>query len=601
MTDPTDLLRKYGKKHGKKILLATAGSSMSTVLAGILLVAAVFGTVVAFSDDKQGSNGGGVIPGAISGSVGCPPAGGAGSSGAVQLVAATATINTLLNGVTVGKPATSGAATSTQSSTRTGAAPRDTSQDKPQWTGKSAPVPSAPLGAAPSSCGPSGAGWNAGNIVSDAVFYNTKAMTADQIDQFIAAQDAPCGNSNQWCLKNLELTYPPRASTDHCAAIPAGTNVSAGRAIYDASQACGVNPQIMLAKLQLESQGLDRVQPSESNYDAAWGWNCPDTGPGGSANCDPAHKGFVNQLQGMSNTWANLKVDIPAGKYKSDQPNTPSYMVGPSWILWNVAETGCGGSSVNIANVATASLYVYTPYQPNAASLAAYPGTGDQCSSYGNRNFFFMFQKYFGSTGGGQSIGAATGAVGAAAGAVGAAVIIKGAAVTIPNLPDIAPALRGKVVNAPNAQVAAGLAWAFSNAVGLPYVYGGGGLGSANPGGPDNGCARASCLGLTGYDCSGLSWSVLFHMTPSLQISQGNSGGQAQGGVHVDLSQALAGDLITYGAAAGGVHHVAVSLGYIDGQLAILEAPDTGLNVRVKFTSSSDIDSWASRYWAAAA
>jgi len=57
----------------------------------------------------------------------------------------------------------------------------------------------------------------------------------------------------------------------------------------------------------------------------------------------------------------------------------------------------------------------------------------------------------------------------------------------------------------------------------------------------------------------------------------------------------------SYGAAAGGVHHVAVSLGYIDGQLAVLEAPDTGLNVRVKFTTSSDIDSWASRYWAAAA
>ncbi len=65
----------------------------------------------------------------------------------------------------------------------------------------------------------------------------------------------------------------------------------------------------------------------------------------------------------------------------------------------NVAESGCGGAPVTIKNQATASLYNYTPYQPNAASLAAYPGTGDACSAYGNRNFFFLFRKYFGSTG----------------------------------------------------------------------------------------------------------------------------------------------------------------------------------------------------------
>ena len=52
-------------------------------------------------------------------------------------------------------------------------------------------------------------------------------------------------------------------------------------------------------------------------------------------------------------------------------------------------------------NTATASLYTYTPYQPNPASLASYPGQGDACSSYGNRNFHRMFTDYFGSTGGG--------------------------------------------------------------------------------------------------------------------------------------------------------------------------------------------------------
>ena len=80
--------------------------------------------------------------------------------------------------------------------------------------------------------------------------------------------------------------------------------------------------------------------------------------------------------------------------------------------------TSCGTSSspaaaaapVTIENTATASLYNYTPYQPNAAALAAYPGTGDACSAYGNRNFFFLFHKYFGSTGGGHA--GTTGAAG---------------------------------------------------------------------------------------------------------------------------------------------------------------------------------------------
>ena len=137
--------------------------------------------------------------------------------------------------------------------------------------------------------------------------------------------------------------------------------------LFDVSRACGINPQVMLATLQKESRGLTRTDATESTYAAAWGWHCPDTGPGGTANCDPQHAGFVNQGYGMAHQWARYRVEIPNGKY--------NYQPGRTYdILWNVAESGCGGAPVTIANLATASLYVYTPYQPNAASLAAYPG-----------------------------------------------------------------------------------------------------------------------------------------------------------------------------------------------------------------------------------
>src|SRR5690606_24427904 len=56
----------------------------------------------------------------------------------------------------------------------------------------------------------------------------------------------------------------------------------------------------------------------------------------------------------------------------------------------------CGQSTVYVQNQATAGLYNYTPYQPNAALLSGKPNS---CSSYGNYNFFTIFGNWFGNTG----------------------------------------------------------------------------------------------------------------------------------------------------------------------------------------------------------
>ena len=177
----------------------------------------------------------------------------------------------------------------------------------------------------------------------------------------------------------------------------------------------------------------------------------------------------------------------------------------------------------------------------------------------------------------------------------GSTVVSNGPNITLPDNPNIAQQLRGKVIKAPTTQVAAGLIWALQNTLGVPYIYGGGGLGSTNPGGPDNGMARgAGELNAgtgTGYDCSGLSWTVLFHMSPSLSIPDGNSGAMASGGTHVPYAQLLPGDLITFNG------HVAVSLGTIDGVVIILEAPEPGKGVRILPMFRTDENNWVSRYW----
>jgi hypothetical protein len=51
---------------------------------------------------------------------------------------------------------------------------------------------------------------------------------------------------------------------------------------------------------------------------------------------------------------------------------------------------------VFIENQATANLYIYTPYTPNSAALAAGYGSAP-CGAYGNRNFFLYFSDWFGS------------------------------------------------------------------------------------------------------------------------------------------------------------------------------------------------------------
>ncbi len=422
----------------------------------------------------------------------------------------------------------------------------------------------APLDCTPSSGGRS-TSFDPGSIVSDAVFYNSRSMTTAQLRKFIDEKGAAC--TLQSCLRLLQLSTPDRPADRYCAAYPGGIAEDVASVLAKLSVACGINPQVMLVTLQKESALLTRSDPAPASYAAAYGWHCPDSGPGGSANCDPQYAGFFNQAYGMAKQWARYRLDPQKYNFHAGQ----TVKIG-----WNVAESGCGGSTVLIRNTATASLYNYTPYQPNAAALAGYPGVGDKCSAYGNRNFFFLFQKYFGVTGGGAD----------------AAVTLNGVNVTVPINVNVAPGAVGQVVRAPNAAVAKGIAAGFAS-IGLPYVWGGGTDGS----GPDQGCSRAggasnSCQGIVGFDCSGLTAYVLRQAGYGIATY---SGAQRSGGISVPWSQGLPGDIIGYNG------HVAVYLGFINGIRYLMEAPDVGKFVQVRPVYYANggvaVDPVLHRYW----
>lgn len=268
------------------------------------------------------------------------------------------------------------------------------------------------------------ADWKPGNIIDDAVFTNPNDMSVADIQNFLNAKVPSCDtNGTQpaseygrpdlthaqyaaqrgWpgppyvCLKDYYEVprYTPGdyiPANNFSGSIPAGS-VSAAQIIYDAAKINNINPKAILIKIATESAGplTSDTWPVQSQYTYAMGSHCPDSGPGGSANCDRNYAGFSMQvssgvgllrwyLDNMNQTWWSYK--------KPYQTNS---------ILWNVKETGCGAGDVYIESMATAALYTYTPYQPNQAALNNMYSLGDGCSAYGNRNFWRVWNDWFGS------------------------------------------------------------------------------------------------------------------------------------------------------------------------------------------------------------
>jgi putative cell wall-binding protein len=228
--------------------------------------------------------------------------------------------------------------------------------------------------------------FEAGNIINDAVFFDRGTMSAPQIQSFLEAKVPVC-RSGYTCLKDWYDTSRTTTADAMCGPYAGGIRERASTIIYKVAQACGINPQVILATLQKEQGLVLHTWPSEWRYTIAMGQGCPDT-----AACDTRYYGFFNQVYGAA--WQFKRYANPPG---TSQYYT-WYAPGKTWNIRYHPNVSCGSSPVYVQNQATANLYYYTPYQPNAAALAAGSGEGDACSAYGNRNFYRYFIDWFGST-----------------------------------------------------------------------------------------------------------------------------------------------------------------------------------------------------------
>ncbi|WP_162564255.1 MULTISPECIES: hypothetical protein [Microbacterium] len=240
-----------------------------------------------------------------------------------------------------------------------------------------------------SEAAPSGA-FNAEYLISDANFYDSRSMDEGAIQAFLISKSCSPRDGVP-CLADYRQDTQSRgdAGANQCGAYAGGAAEPASRIIAKVAQACGISPKVLLVLVQKEQSLI--TNPSARGYQYATGANCPDTPQG----CDAAYSGFFIQV--YSAAWQFRQY----AKY----PNSWRYKIGPSYVQYST-NTACGGSTLNIRNQATANLYIYTPYQPNAAALANLYGTGDACSTYGNRNFWRTYFDWFGSPTDASPIGA---------------------------------------------------------------------------------------------------------------------------------------------------------------------------------------------------
>lgn len=229
------------------------------------------------------------------------------------------------------------------------------------------------------------AGFNPGNIMSDYVMSNYNSMSEAEIQGFLFSKNS-CDDTRTWRTGNNVGYFSesdPRSwhvIGGHyvCMAEESFNGESAAHIIWQAAQDYHINPQVLIVLLEKEQSLITDTYPNSIQYRKATGYGCPDT-----AACDSQYFGFKNQVR-----WAASHFH----RVLTGEKRSTKYHIGESYVQYSPT---CAGTTINIQNLATVALYIYTPYQPNAAALA---GGGDGCSAYGNRNFYSYFTEWFGST-----------------------------------------------------------------------------------------------------------------------------------------------------------------------------------------------------------
>ena len=259
--------------------------------------------------------------------------------------------------------------------------------------------------------------FNQNRIIDDGIFDSTNSMNASQIDAFLNSFPNSCISPNSGFRAIDPTGYSPVSGYAY------GGFVTAGQVIYDAAQAYGLNPQVLLATLQKEQSlvvgGAGYCNNGDQHkYAAAVGYGCPDSGTTysysglnlyqrngitvtsvGPTCVNTAIKaGFSQQIIraawllkfGEQRSKGNIGWAVIKGSWdNSDDPQTcyGGPMTQGTWqrcpsgaTTYYDGYTTIDATAVHMETGGTAALYWYTPHFS------------------GNQHFFDIFTGWFGST-----------------------------------------------------------------------------------------------------------------------------------------------------------------------------------------------------------
>jgi hypothetical protein len=138
---------------------------------------------------------------------------------------------------------------------------------------------------------------NNNNLIDDGVFDKSSSMSAAQIDSWLNGFANSCISPNSGFTAPDPTGYSPDANfvDGHYSY---GSAVTAGRVVYDAAVAHGINPQVLLTKLQNEEQLVDgSAGCPDWRFASATGYSCTDGGAYGGnysyTGADPYANGAV--------------------------------------------------------------------------------------------------------------------------------------------------------------------------------------------------------------------------------------------------------------------------------------------------------------------
>jgi hypothetical protein len=166
------------------------------------------------------------------------------------------------------------------------------------------------------------ASFDARSVMPDEFFLDIASVDAEELQRFF--EQSPYGNRSWLADERIG-------------------DVRAADAIVAESQAAGINPLVMVARMQVEKSLVSKsVRPATSRIDWAFGCGCPD-----NRACNEAYRGLDRQIRCAADTLSRWYAGSVAGD--------------GLWVM-GIAKRTLDPQWVTPANHATASLYAYTPW-----------------------------------------------------------------------------------------------------------------------------------------------------------------------------------------------------------------------------------------------